>query len=70
MLCQKTAPIARRIARLWRGEIQFADFTSFRDIDFNSSYYHLDFNNPPEESLDDQIQGNQILVPSMMYEEI
>ena len=70
MLCQKTVPIARRIARLWRGEIQFADFTSFRDIDFNSSYYHLDFNNPPEESLDDQIQGNQILAPSTMYEEI
>ena len=58
LYCVKTAPIAKKIARLWRGELQFADFTSFRD--------HIDFNNPTEESFDaeDQIHGNQILAPS------
>ena len=57
----KTAPIARTIPRLWHGEIQFADFISFGDINLND---------PTEESLDDQIQSNQILAPSMTYEEI
>ena len=59
----KIAPIVRKIARLYHGEIQFADFTSFRD--------HIDLNNPTGESSndEDQIEGNQILSPST-YEEI